>query len=111
MFGSLVVELANPAQIQRRGRDLGKLVRCLAPSELFLDNFSRSYRPQLRLSFATHLLEDGVDLRYIQELMGLGDPGTTQLYMHVSSRPLRRIRSPLDNLTLKSKEESMKQGR
>lgn len=60
----------------------------------------------LRHSYATHLIENGVGLRHIQELLGHSKPETTMIYTHIAKKDLLSIKSPLDTAVLALQESA-----
>lgn len=76
-------------------RNIQKIVQKAAKNA----EINKSVHPHtLRHSFATHLLENGVDIRKIQILLGHESLNTTMLYTHINSEQLKNIRNPLDDL-------------
>jgi site-specific recombinase XerD len=59
----------------------------------------------LRHSFAAHLLENGTNIRYIQQLLGYSSIVTTTIYTHLTQKVVDRIQSPLDNMVQLIKEK------
>ncbi|WP_298904707.1 site-specific integrase [uncultured Psychroserpens sp.] len=72
-------------------------IRKFLKRSCLLANINRAITPhKLRHSYATHLLEQGVSLRHIQDLLGHSKPETTMIYTHLARKDLLQVKSPLD---------------
>lgn len=89
------------------GQAKGEQYSTRSAQEVFTNCFKKLGLPKyisfhsLRHSYATHLLENGKDIKYIQELLGHNDIKTTLRYTHVSKKSLTKIESPLDKIMRK----------
>ncbi len=99
----------KPSDWLFEGQERGQQYSTRSAQEIFKDVFSKLGLPvkmsfhSLRHSFATHLLENGTDIKYIQELLGHNDLNTTLRYTHVSKKAIEKIESPLDKIVRKLK--------
>ncbi|PTM10722.1 MAG: integrase [Bacteroidetes bacterium] len=103
----------KPVDFVIEGRDGGiysaSSIRAFLKQSCKLAGINKPVTPHtLRHSYATHMLENGIDLRYIQELLGHVKPETTMIYTHVAQKDIMQIRNPLDvtveELQLKGKD-------
>lgn len=82
---------------QKGGKYSGQAVVNVVKKAAFKANIKITVTPHmLRHSFATHLLEAGVDLRQIQVLLGHQSTKTTEIYTHVATNTFKTIKNPLD---------------
>ena len=82
----------------RNGKYISRTIQQIIENAAIKAGISKSITPHtLRHSFATHLLENGTDIRYIRDLLGHSDISTTLIYTKVSNKNIRGIKSPLDD--------------
>lgn len=112
----LLEELKEQSEIQRNSNQeflfsgpKGKLstrnIEKITKNALIKSGIQKKAHPHtLRHSFATHLLEEGVDIRMIQTMLGHSNLDTTAIYTHISPEQIKKIPNPLDNLMKKEEE-------